>query len=221
MTLKAYVGGWEQTGSVTVQCLTSPTDSVLNDSTTDYQVRETLLDELSLSLPDSAPDLGYDATHIGFRRERGGIIWKLSNGSFLAVDQPDSSATDCHYTFSAGSPPQSGAVPSAVYHTHPNIPGDTVYGCGRTPNGLRYKDYPGDNAGLDAIVVDDSAAAGGSSEDWGVVNDTGSPGYMIDKAGYVFKLSPTPNSKPDRAYVKQWIAKGKVVGKCAWVPKAS
>lgn len=58
MVVKAFVGGWEQSSSITVQCKMGPDDSTLNDSTSDFSVRSAMLAALDTSNVDSLPGAG-------------------------------------------------------------------------------------------------------------------------------------------------------------------
>ncbi len=198
MVVKAYTGGWEQTSSVTVQCLAMPADSALNDSTNDFQVREGLREALAASNPDSAPESGWNASSPkGWRQEVGGVIWKLPNaGGYQFVQYIDPNATACRNSlpvsrYEAVATPVPGAEPYGSFHTHPNLPlVEAVYGCaGKTMlNGVEvpFAQYPGDTSSTGALLppgavaVEDSARAG-SNGDWNYAHNFGLPMFIMKK----------------------------------------
>ncbi len=238
MVVKAYLGGYEQASSVSVQCLMPLTDPYLNDSTNDFQFRTTLLDALAMSNPDSAPGLGATAQHAGFRHEESGIIWHLPDNTYTFTHTIDSAATECHSNAlaerapGATYPPQPvpGAYPVSIYHTHPEKPGDPVYGCsGIDPNHPMWSQYPGDSLPVQH-AGNFSKAGGGSGAhlfpadttgDWPIVEKYATSMYVIQKDGTVWRLDPGLGF-PKKNNPNHWSAFGTgydgnhPAGKCTW-----
>lgn len=230
MVLKAFTGGYEQVTSSTVQCIMPPADTILDDAKGDFSLREALRDALDRSNPDSAPGAGATALHRGYRHEEGGVIWRLPDSSYLAIRMDDFAATECHYNPTVGPPPVPGAIPVAVYHTHPSNPGDDVYGCGKDSNGVKTRDYPGGPGVLP--TMDDPREAGGGSGwqrgatkgDWPYADNNDVPVFILQKDGTAWRLTPHfPGPKKNNPY--HWTAFGKAfdpanpAGKCTW-PKS-
>jgi hypothetical protein len=232
MVVKAFTGGYEQSSSVTVQCIIGPNDPMLNDSTGDFSLRDALRDALVRANPDSLPGAGANALHAGYRRETGGLIWQLADGSYKAVPVDDFSATECHYTPDAGmgSPPETGAHVVAIYHTHPSNQGDDIYGCDKSTNGVGTRSYPG-GPGVLPTMEDPKATGGGSGwkkndkrGDWPQADQSGAPVFILQKDGTAWRLDPdfvgdkktNPNhwSAFGNAYDPNHLA-----GKCSWPKK--
>lgn len=194
MRVTAIVQGVEKTASVTVECrITTPaSDSILNTP----QVRRTFMNALAQSNPDSTPQSLK-------RKEIGGVVWQLSNGSFVAQIVDDPGANACGFRPQGGTAPP-GATAAALFHTHPNRKNDPVYGCPPDPNtGEKFSQYPGD--GLKPQKAGDKAAKGGGSPaDWRYARDeydpnTGIKIYSIDADGRVWRLDPQlsdPDEEP-------------------------
>jgi hypothetical protein len=238
MVVKGFVGGWEQTSTVTIQCLVTPADSMLNDSTSDFSLRETLLDALTKSNPDSAAGVGATAEHRGFRHEEGGRIYRWHTGPnvgkyfFSPVDDPN--ATECHVDTRYGEENETylGASVVGYYHVHPVTPPDSLYGC--LPNsdtGEHYSQYPGDGLKPYYAPASDSAkenygTGGGSLSDWlhALSPSPGHNEYIIYKDGTVYRLGPGQSIENNSNY---WSAFGaardpsKPAAKCTWPKKYS
>jgi hypothetical protein len=237
MVVKAFIAGWEQTSTVTVQCLVTPADSLLNDTTSDFGLREVLLDALAKSNADSAAGLGATAEHHGFRHEEGGRIFQWTHGPktgqyfFVPVDDPN--ATECHVNVQLGEEenPILGATVVGHYHVHVVTAPDSIYGCTPSSDGRKTSQYPGDGLRPYYVQASDSIEAnyndgGGSFSDWllAIVPNPGRNEYVIWKDGTVYRLSrrvdPLSKSNPDH-----WSAFGaardatKPAGKCTWPKK--
>jgi hypothetical protein len=221
MVLKIFLGGFEQTVTASVQCLTSPADSALNDSTNDFELRSVLQDALEHADTGAAPGTGYDPQlKRGLRHETGGIVWRLPNGSgFMAVEYDDPHATQCNYHPPAHpTPPVPGATIESYFHSHSTNPGEDYYGCfdsvqvdKRWVKQPRFVDDPDATPGVPHTVGPD--VGGGSLEgDWVAVQD-GKAEYVIHKDGSVAKLAPfiVPQNNPNIWYP--------FTGKCAWVKR--
>lgn len=242
MIVKAFTGGWEQTNSVTVQCLVSNGDSALNDYSSDYRVREELRDLLRQGNADSANTAGWNASNPrGWRRETAMVIWRLANdGGFLTVPVNDPSADACHITippssYNNNNPPVPGATVYATTHAHVSNPGDELFCEGKTArmNGRR-RDYaakPSDT--LDASKARRAAARqdstnSGSDRDWNRVSERGVPTMLIAKNGFAYKLETldvvpwfdVPLARAYRAFKGTTDAPITDAEKrCTWVPK--
>lgn len=185
MTVTAVVNGVEQTASVTVECrITQPApDSILNTP----QVRRTMMTALTASNPHSTPESLK-------RKEVGGTIWQMSDGSYLAQIVDDPTATACAYLPSAGPTPPGGIGLVAIFHTHPNKPGDKVYGCPQSISGQKYSQAPGDGLPV-PIAANKEKSGGGSPPDWRYARDiAGIPIFAVDRDGRVWRLDPQFNN---------------------------
>jgi hypothetical protein len=235
MIVKMFVGGWEQTSSVTVQCVMSPDESSLNDSTNDFSAREELLDVRRQANVDSAPEAGWTVDHVkGWQNETPGVLWQLPNDSgfqFIPYNDPGSTACQSNLPdseFDLSHAPVPGATPYAGVHAHPNYPLRRMYGCDSTvvkgvtvPAAL----FPGDmdsNGNLRPFPRagwEDSTVAG-SDADWRWVKRTGRKMFIITAWGFVFRLDPPPGADlrgPHLTWRATNLAAG--YGKCAWAKK--
>lgn len=232
MLTKVFVGGWEQTSTITVQCLVTPGDSILNDTTDNFALRKALFDALAKSNADSAAGIGATAAHRGFRHEEGGRIFQwthgVNSGKYFFVPVDDPNATECHVDVRLGEEenPILGATVVGHYHIHVATPPDSLYGCLPSPDGKKYSQYPGDGlrpyyAPASDTPSDNYGFGGGSVNDW-VLALYPAPGhaeYVMWKDGTVYRLSRRvdPSSNTDH-----WSAFGaardatKPAGKCTW-----
>jgi hypothetical protein len=230
LVVKAFVGGWEQTSTITVQCLVNPGDSVLNDATNDFQARSALMDALKNSHPESPPGGGV-------RHEEGGTIWRLPNGGgFQLVPYTDPNATECQYNPDPNpTPPVAGATLYGDYHTHPVTVADStygykLYGCGTITmeDGRKVRTKSNANDTNPKHVQQGSGredfGGGGSTRDWSRVDSTQRPQYTINGGQIdennlplptVYRLSPHGSQAPlvpnPNAYFHKTSA-------CGWVP---
>ena len=218
MVLKVFVGGFEQTATASVQCLASPGDSALNDSTNDFALRSVLQQALEHADTGAAPGTGYDPQlKRGLRHETGGIVWRLPNGAgFMAVEYDDPHATQCNYHAPHNpTPPVPGATIESYFHTHSTSPGEDYYGCfdsvevnNRWVKQPRYVGDPDATPGVPHTVGPD--VGGGSIDDWANVQ-AGKAEYVMHKSGYAAKLAEliVPADNPNIWNVN--------AGKCTWV----
>jgi hypothetical protein len=233
MIVKAYTGGWEQTNSVTVQCLMAPDDSAINDSTSDFSAREQILEARRLANVDSSATAGWTLNHPkGWKNETPGVLWRLPNGSgFQFVPYDDPSSTSCKSRlpdsqFDAAHAPVPGATPYAGVHVHPVGPLGRLYGCDSTiVNGVMVPaaQFP-DEVNINGTPVPFPRAAmesdtlAGSDDDWRWVQSTGRKMFIATEFGYVFRLDPHPG--PDlRGPHLTWRATHITGSKCSWVMK--
>jgi hypothetical protein len=232
MVVKAFTGGYEQSSSVTVQCIIGPNDPMLNDSTGDFGLRDAMRDALDRSNPDSLPGAGANSLHAGYRRETGGAVYQLADSSFKVVPLDDFSATECHYDPHAGGslPGEPGSHLVAVYHTHPADSADDVYGCGKDSNGVATRSYPG-GPGVLPTMADPKQTGGGSGYkkndtkgDWPFANSAGIPVFILQKNGTAWRLDPDFQG-PKKNNPNHWSAFGNAydpnhpAGKCTWPKK--
>jgi len=228
MVLKVFVGGWEQTSSTTVQCVMYPADSMLNDSTNNFKSREDLLDLLAQSNADSSSKAGWNgANPKGWRHEVGGVIWKLPNGAgFQFVPSDDPNSTACRNTvspseFDLSRAPVPGAIPYAGFHSHPNLPGDTVYGC---PDSARIrgvwqktKQSPYDPSPFIAVKL----GSGPSNNDMDYVEANLKPEFIMEKSGLVWRADPPVENgaSPHLTVFRANKAMSASQRRCTWVKK--
>jgi hypothetical protein len=238
MVVKAFVGGWEQTATVTVQCAT-PGDPALNDSITDFSVREELLNVLAMSNPDSSPAAGRnEANPHGWRHEFGGVIWQLPNGGgfmFVPFDDPDSGQGSYHLPdleWDPSNAPVPGATPYAIVHSHPNNPGDDLYtrdndyDVAADGSIFPYSRWPGDT--LDdghlrpvATKAQEDPYNAGSDADRRNVVRRNLPDFIVttDSVGYVFRLNVPPPGGASTSTPFRKNAGTPAERKCAWPKK--
>lgn len=183
MKVTAIVQGVEQTATVIVECrITVPSpDSVLNTP----QVRREFMAQLAASNPDSTPESLK-------RKERGGLIWQMQDGSYFAQTVADPLATQCAYTPSQGTAPPNAVTYVALFHTHPNKPGHKVYGCPDSPAGVPQSQFPGDGKEV-PLAGDKAKNGGGSPADWRFARDQTLPVFVVDADGTVWRLDPQVN----------------------------
>ncbi len=235
MVTKGYTGGWEQTSSVTVQCLASPTDPAVNDSTSGFNIREDLLEVLVTSNADSLPEAGWNGSQLrGYRHESGGVIWQLPNGGgFVFVPYEDPLATQGSYhlpdsELDLARAPVPGATPYATVHSHPNNPDDDVYGATyRMADGAlaRFARFPGDSLPDGSLrrvptKAKDNPTHAGSSADWKSVRRRGNlPDIIVAKEGFVFRLNVPGPTGPEVSWPYRTKGGTAAERKCAWVKK--
>jgi hypothetical protein len=226
LTAKAFVGGYEQTNAVTVQCLMSPSDSAVNDTTSDFSLRSALRQAMEDADTAAAPGTGYDnILKRGLRHETGGKIWRLPNGGGLkGIEYDDPNATQCNYHQQRVDPPVPGATIESYFHTHSTSPGELYYGCfdsvkvdGLWVKQPRYLNDPNASPGVHHMVGPDRG--GGSDPDWENVVMYLKSEYVIHKPdstgnAYATKLATfvNPDNNPN-----VWPVTGPLAHKCTWV----
>ena len=148
----------------------------VGDSIVDQQqVRDEFWDALQASNWQSTNDLQ--------RKETGGIIYRLSDGTYLAQRITDPNASACAYLSSRGviPTPPAGAVAVAGYHVHPNQKGAT----------LTYASCPEQLKPGEIGTTPDPTLNGGSDNgDWDNATMSGFPEYVINTAGQINRLNP-------------------------------
>lgn len=234
MVVKMFVGGWEQSSSVSVQCMESVPDLAVNDTTNDWSARAELLEARRLANVDSADTAGWTPSHPkGWKNETPGVIWNLPDGGgyqFVPFDDPNS--TSCRSSlpdsiFNNSHAPVPGATPYAGVHVHSNSPLlDHMYGCDSVVvKGVKVPgaQFPGDttNQGTPkpyARADLENEAKAGSDADWKWVRDHGKLMFIITKGGYVFRLDPPPFGQ-ERGPFKTWTAINRLPNRCAWLSK--
>jgi hypothetical protein len=247
MVVSGFAGGYQQTGSTSVQCFMSPADFIANDTANDFSAREELLEALSLSHSDSSPTAGWNASNPkGWKNETPGVLWKLPNGGgFQFVPYDDPSSTACHSNlppsvFAPPAAPVTGAVAVAAVHVHASQPGEKIFGCDSAFNAkgvlVRAAQSPGDvdENGQPRPVIhqsfeDDTYA--GSTRDWKwlespVSNPEHLPMFIVTAFGNGLRLDDPMTPDTLRGPHKAWpITKfaldfgGDAARKCAWVKK--
>jgi hypothetical protein len=233
MIVKAFTGGWEQTSSVTVQCLMAPDDSAINDSTNDFSAREEILEARRLANVDSSATAGWTLNHPkGWKNETPGVLWRLPNGSgfqFVPYDDPSSTACKSHLPdsqFDAAHAPVPGATPYAGVHVHPVGPLGRLYGCDSTlVNGVMVPaaQFP-DEVNINGTplpfprAAPESDTVAGSDDDWRWVKSHGRKMFIATEFGYVFRLDPPPGDVLRGPHLT-WPATHITGSKCSWVKK--
>ena len=155
-------------------------DSLLDSK----QVRDVLRAEMASSLANGGV-------------ERGGEIWKMTDGTYRAFPQNDPSATPCSFAPPTTVPPPGAAFgrPSGLYHTHPAFPNDIVpAACG---------------SGLAGNKFAPNANGGGSLEDWNY-SDNGMfiPIYAYTKQKLVYRLDPGTPASQRKYNPNRWKSNG-------------
>jgi hypothetical protein len=164
-------------------------DSVLNS----LAVRGGLLNELLLSRPNTNGDGKY---------ERGGFVFRRSDGTYYLQYRDDGVHKDCKVTdppLPANVTVLPGETLVGYWHTHPTKPGELMssagcqyYGQGRTAAGDRFKN------------------GGGSDGDWEFADNSGLPQYTISKPRWdsqhpqVARLDPGVDSTQRRNNPNRW-----------------
>lgn len=234
MVTKAFTGGWEQTTTATVACLVNGGDAALDDSTSDFQLRETLLDQLDRGLSDSSSTAGWDASNPkGWRHETGTVIWRLQNGGFMTVPVDDPDGDACHLNFGGSIDPQNPPVPGAtiygISHAHVTPAGQELFCKGSVKkNGktVKYAERPNDttNAARQRRWAGaQDSTNGGSRADWNLVYSMGKPDFVVEKNGMVHRLGIPDVYIPflprnQKVYVAS-NGKTEADRRCAWVKK--
>ena len=217
MVVNAFTGGYEQTSSVTVQCLVGPGDFILNDTAGDFASRAAMLEALDSAHPDLAAGTGLSETNFhGPKSEKGGRIVLTSDGSgYQAIRVDDPSSTECNMNPSAGYVPPAGTDSAGAYHAHSYTWPDSAYGCGFDQDSLQYySDYPGDGR-RPAMLPKMEDEGGGSDADWSWARTHQMPLYVIWKDGTVYRLDPGYVG-PHQSNPYHWRAFGPGTRKCAW-----
>ena len=207
MTVTALVNGFEQRKAVKVEvidCITQ--DSILDNAA----LRKQLMAAMAKSNPDSTPESMK-------RREVGGVIFRNvdSLGVVRYYFKETSSYTQqtaCTLSFTPSFPGnQPGDIGVAIFHTHPNSPKETVYGCPEAgaqqfPNG----------PGKPKKAGDASKTGGGSDADWNAA-DRGRyyPSYVMTKNGLISRLTPLTAKALRKSNPNMWRWKNSPTG-CNW-----
>lgn len=222
LVVKALLGGWEQTSSVSVQCLVTPADSILNDTTGDFAVRDSVRNMYYRANVDSATNSGFNITHSwtgGWVHETGIDVWKTLGGQTVVDTVIPIAADMCHLKH-AVTPPDPNAVLLADMHVHPVAAGDTVY-CQRTVyrrNGkptqiARTPDEAAQGRPLGIATPDTSADRG----DRTAANLIQKPEYVLTKDGRILRIEPVANdSLPNPQTWYRAFGGTSTQQKCAW-----
>ncbi len=223
--MKAFVGGWEQTSTVTVQCLVTPADARLNDTTTDFKIRESILDMLERSNADSSPTAGFNVNHPGWDggwiHETAFFEWRKANGEIQIDNVVPNFSDACTVNFYVPSPPPPGDSLIANGHSHVTNPGDPMY-CRTTKNvngvdvpGAR---FPGDTAGPVVFAPPDSVGA--DRGDRSGANALQSPNYVITNSGLLLRIDPVANNSLPNPQTWYRVFGGTTAQrKCSWPKK--
>jgi hypothetical protein len=233
MITKGFTGGWEQTSSVTVQCLVYDADPALNDSTSDFSVRTALRDMLDRGNADSSTTAGWTQDHPGsWAHEVGLVTWQLPNGGgFLNIPVDDPNADECQMTippsaYDENNPPVPGATVYAVSHAHVVTPGKELFCPGQKVFfNTRYRSYPSQPSDTlnwpgprRAAGVQDSTHAG-SVADWDRVFERNRPTFIVSKNGFAYQLFTLPWTIVPQQHVYRAFGGTASERKCAWAKK--
>jgi hypothetical protein len=123
------------------------------------------------------------------KREQGGTIWKMQDGSFRAFPYADPGATLCGYDPGLLEPPPGAVGPRGYgyYHTHPVFAGESAAGA----------------CGSAGATFEPHRNGGGSVSDWSYADRFGAPVYAFTKDGFVYRLDsqtsvPARGRNPNR-----------------------
>jgi hypothetical protein len=227
LVVKAFLGGWEQTSTVSVQCLVAPADSVLNDTTSDFMVRDSILSMLQRANADSAYDAGFNTTHPGWtggwQHETGVDVWKLPNGGGTAIDTVTPTFSDACNLAGPPTPPVAGANLLGDFHVHQPAEGSPVY-CRATIPRRNGKETPiarnpneaAQGRPIGYQLPDTSSA---DRPDRSYANHLGRPVYVLTHGGWLLKISPVANDSLPNPQTRYRVFGGTATQqKCAWPP---
>jgi hypothetical protein len=145
------------------------------------------------------------------REERGGAVYKRIRGSDTTYYIKEASIyvnqNACGNLFTDVSPDSLGDEAVGYWHTHPNAPNDTVYGC---PGGAQ---SPSDTL-PPGIAQDVLSYGGGSPEDWQKADSSTYSVYVMTKEGVISRLDPNTTNKTGNPNV--WYWKNNPTGCRAW-----
>lgn len=166
-------------------------DPVLDDPAVRTQIKELM----AKSNPDSS-------THSMKRQERGGAVYRhvdsLGVVSHYISESMDAIMTPCSWKLGSAPPRHWSDSAVAYIHTHPNMPGDSLFGC-PNPN---VRTSPSDNNPyhVQAFAGDEKATGGGSDADWNIAYKSSErlAVYVVAKQGTVAKLPPGVKSAAAR-----------------------
>jgi hypothetical protein len=227
MVVKAFLGGWEQSSTISVQCLVTPLDSVLNDTTGDFAVRDSILKTRERANADSAPDAGFGIDHPGWvggwQHETGVNVWQLPNGAGREIDTIRPNLSDACNLFWDVNPPVPGAILLGSFHVHETATDDPIY-CLRKVQ--RRKDGPYTYVARSpteaaqgrpvAHAAPDTAADNGDRK---AANQLGKPVYVLTRDGRILKISPVADTTlPNPVSWYRVFGGTTTQQKCAWPP---
>jgi hypothetical protein len=128
VTARLKGAGADTTATARVEVLpcAATGDSILDSP----EVRQVMFSELAAGMKPSASS--------GNRRERGGLIYRRPDGSFVALPIPNTETNSCSYTEATPNPLVDPSwVRLVQWHTHPYKRTDRIYNCPRVPDGVR------------------------------------------------------------------------------------
>jgi hypothetical protein len=223
LVVKALLGGWEQTSSVSVQCLVSPADSVLNDTTGDFAVRDSVRSMYYRANADSATNSGFDVTHPGWTggwaHETGIDVWKTLSGQTVVDTITPIFSDMCNLTHSP-TPPDPNDALLADMHAHEVATNDTLF-CRRTvyrrngkPTQIARTPQEAAQGRPIAFAAPDTGADRG---DRTAANRLQKPEYVLTRDGRVLKIDPVASDSLPNPQT-WWRAFGgtSTQQKCAW-----
>jgi hypothetical protein len=227
MVVRAFVGGWEQTSTISVQCAVTPADSVLNDTTTDFMARDSILSMFDRANADSGSSAGFGMSHPGWlgdgwQHETGVDVWKLPAGAGTAIDTITPTYSDACTLVGDPTPPVPGATLIGDFHVHQAAADSPVYCSGYFPrrSGKRtpFARNPTEAAQgrpVGYMVPDTTPADRG---DRTAANRLHVPEYVLTHDGWLLKISPVANdSLPNPQTWYRVLGGTAQQQKCSWL----
>jgi hypothetical protein len=218
MWVYGTVHGVADSASAHVDVIKCPTGNPVLD---EPEVRTGLLDMMKRSNPDSTPGSGIDPAdwmNTGYKKERGVWIVKRPDGTYYTIPMGGTS-TECGIRSATVPTLPPGDSIVAMGHSHPSMPGDSLYGCETTlPDGTVIKGarFKGDSTSA-AVKGDEWDTGGGSYGDWKMTTDLAwnIDVYTMTKSGYVWRL-PKDWGWAKRADDKAGRRKDWKTAACSW-----
>jgi hypothetical protein len=230
LVVKGFVGGWEQTSMITVQCLVTPADSVLNDTTADFMVRDSIIDLWDRSNSDSLPASGFDVSHPwpwhgGWQHETMVSVWRLQNGGTEADTIPLNYSDACNAGWDSIPRPPNATSLLAVIHMHEVKQGDPMY-CrtkvtyhGVDMQAARTPSEAGPPLNL-PIAYSPPDTVGADDPDRKAANGLHVPLYALTHGGILLKIQPVANDSLPNPQTKYRVFGGSLAEhKCGWPGK--
>jgi hypothetical protein len=180
-------------------------DPAMNDTT----VRRQLLEFMALSNPDST------SASMKRREIAGGVFMRVEADSdtvyYLKETPTYLVQTACRTSFGSVQGDSAGDMPVGIFHTHPNMPGDTVYGCA----GANSKQTP-TGPGVVRFAGDPRRTGGGSAADWRAADSSGFAQYVMSANGVIARLDPGVTLLNQPTNQNLWYWRNNPTGCRAW-----
>jgi hypothetical protein len=175
-------------------------------------VRDSLLAAMQRSNPDSSPNSMQ-------RKEIGGLFFQhvdsvTGDTSYYFKAAPSYvTQSACGNEWNVFSGNNSVDTPVGAFHTHPHLPGDTVYGC-RQANAQQVPGGPG----IPRIAGDERRTGGGSDDDWAMTLNAAwpIPQYVMAKSGLIARLNYGTPGNARRQNPNLWYWRSNPSGCRGW-----